>query len=231
MEGMNVRPAGTLQEYKHGILRELGMPALFVAGVLLLSATLLLGVNIAAMRNNLAWIGGTQQILLNVAEAENGVVGDQLTVRGYALTGDARFLLFQRSERARLKRAMARLTQLTAPDPAGADRIALIGRLIKRHTDYCRSISGLGPEHADIVAKAINDDRKRAILFQTRGALAAYRADEIRALAEKQDYLTRQLSQSFYLAVGILVAAFLLGGLGLVAAQLRLPFHRHLPRG
>jgi CHASE3 domain sensor protein len=223
---MNAQTAGMLHEYKRSILRELGMPALFGAGVLLISATLLLGVNIAAMRANLAWIGNTQQILLNVAEAESGVVGDQLTVRGYALTGDPRFLRYQQNERARLARAMERLTGLTAADPAGAARIAEIRRLVKRHTDYYDSITGLGPEHADIVAVAINDDKKRAIMFQTRGALAAYRAGEVRALGEKQGSLTRQLSQSFYLAVGIIAVAFLLGGLGLVASQLRFPIHR-----
>jgi CHASE3 domain sensor protein len=223
---MDAQTAGMLHEYKRSILRELGMPALFGAGVLLISATLLLGVNIAAMRANLAWIGNTQQILLNLAEAESGVVGDQLTVRGYALTGDPRFLRYQKNERARLARALEQLTGLTAADPASAARIAEIRRLVKRHTDYYDSITGLGPEHAGIVAKAINDDKKRAIMFQTRGALAAFRTGEVHALGEKQGSLTRQLSQSFYLAVGIIAGAFLLGGLGLVASQLRFPIRR-----
>jgi CHASE3 domain sensor protein len=227
---MKAQTGGMLHEYKRSILSELGMPALLGAGVLLISATLLLGANIAAMRANLARIGNTQQILLAVAAAESGVVGDQLTVRGYALTGDPRFLRYQKNERTRLKRAMEHLTGLTAADHAGAARIANIRRLVKRHMAYYDSITGLGPEHAGIVAKAINDDKKRAIMFQTRGALAAYRAGEVRALGEKQDSLTRQLSQSFYLAVGIVAAAFLLGGLGLVASQLHFPI-RHVPRG
>jgi CHASE3 domain sensor protein len=219
-------PGSLLQDYKRGILRELGMPALFGACVLLLSATLLLGANIEAMRGNLAWIGRTQQILLALADAETGVVGDQLTLRGYALTGDARFLQYQKIERDKLRRALERLAQLTSPDPGGADRIATVRNLIRQHRDNYDGVSGLGPDHADAVAKAIDDDKKRVIMFRLRGALAAFRADEVRALGERQDHLTRQLGQSFLLAVGIIVAAFLLGGLGLIASQLRLPSWR-----
>lgn len=218
-----IAPEGMLREYRHGILHELGLPALFGACVMLLSATLLLGVNIEAMRDNLAWIARTQQILLAVADAETGVVGDQLTLRGYALTGDARFLLYQKVERDKLQRAMARLAQLAAPDPGGAERIETIRNLMRRHMDNYGGVSGLGPAHADAVAKAIDDDKKRVIMFKARGALAAFRSDEVRALGERQDHLTRQLGQSFLLAVGIIVAAFLLGGLGLIASQLRLP--------
>jgi CHASE3 domain sensor protein len=222
-------PAAVLRQYKHGILRELGMPALFGAGVLLISATLLLGVNIAAMRGSLASIEHSQRILLAVADIEAGEMGDQLTVRGYALTGDASFLRYQKMERDKLDHAMARLTVLTQSDPAGAQRIRAIRSLVNTHMANYAGISGFGPDKAGIVAQAINDDKKRAVMFETRGALASFRADQVRTLGERQDYLTRQLSRSFELALGIIVAAFLLGGLGLMAAQLRLPVRRISP--
>jgi CHASE3 domain sensor protein len=219
-------PAGVLQQYKHGILRDLGMPALFGAGVLLISATLLLGIDIAAMRGSLVSIGHSQQILLAVADAEAGELGHQLTVRGYALTGDASFLRYQKMEHDKLDHALDRLTVLMQTDPAGAARIRSIRSLMRKHMANYAGISGFGPDKAGIVAKAINDDKKRAVMFETRGALASYRADKVRTLGERQDYLTRQLSQSFELALGIIVAAFLLGGLGLMAAQLRIPGRR-----
>jgi CHASE3 domain sensor protein len=220
------KQSGALSDSRHGILRELGLPALFGAAVLFFSATMLLGVNISAMRNNLAWIQHTQNILREISTAEFGIVGDELTVRSYALTGDSRFLQYQKMERKRLLDAVARLEKLAAMEPGGAARMRAIRQSVLKHMDLYMGITGLGPDKATVVANVINDDVKRKVMFASRGALAAYRADEVRILGERQENLTKQLSQAFFLAIGIIVAAFALGGLGLLMAQFRIPMGR-----
>ena len=220
------KQAGVTQDSKSGILRELGLPALFGAAVLFFSATMLLGVNISAMRANISWIERTQAILGEISEAEAGVVGDELTVRSYALTGDRRFLTFQKIERNRLTSALARIEPLAALEPGGVARLRTIRDAVQKHMAVYASITGMGPDKASIVARVINDDAKRKVMFAARYVLRDYRRDEVRILGERQQSLTRQLSQAFFLAIGIILAAFALGGLGLLMAQFRIPVGR-----
>ncbi len=211
---------------RNGVIRELGLPNVFGAVVLFFSATMLLSVNITAMRSNADWIQNTQQILLAVGDAEAGVVGEQLTVRSYALTGDRRFLRFQDNERSKLVKAMNRLATLAAAEPGSRLRVERIRRRVDEHMALWEGLKGIGPDRASVVARAIVDPKNRLIMLGTRKALADYRAAEVLALGERQSRLTRQLSQSFALALGIIAAAFVLGGVGLVAGQFRIPLRR-----
>ncbi len=211
---------------KSAIIRELGLPILFGAAVLLFSATMLLGVNISAMQHNVAWIQNAQKILLVISEAERGVVGEQLTVRSYALTGDKKFLGYQDAETARLVGAMNQLAVLAAAEPGGSERVRQIRKQVDQHIALWASLKGIGPDQASVVGRAIEDTANRQIMLGTRMALANYRADEVRALGERETALTQQLSRAYLLAVGIIAAAFLLGGLGLVAGQFRIPLKR-----
>lgn len=222
MNKVDAFPA-TGRERKSLILRELGLPTLFGATVLLFSATMLLSVNISAMRDNVAWIQNIQKILLVISDAEAGVVGEQLTVRSYALTGDERFLRFQTIERAKLDHAMNKLEALAAVEPGGRPRVRTIRQLVDQHTALWESLRGLGPDRAALVGQAIQDQNKRKIMLGTRKVLADYRADEVRSLGERQEQLTQQLSRAFVLGIGIIIAAFVLGGIGLIAGQFRIP--------
>jgi CHASE3 domain sensor protein len=218
--------SGALHDRRHGVLRELALPAMFGAAVLFFSAAMLLGVNISAMRGNLGWIELTQKILIQISEAERGVVGDELTVRSFALTGDPRFLEYQQLERRRLTNAVDALDKLAAVEPGGPARMRAVRETVGRHTAIYTGITGFGPDKAAVVGETINDDAKRTIMFRAREALAEYRAEEIRVLGVRQQKLTAQLSQAFVLAIGIILAAFVLGGLGLLMAQLRIPVRR-----
>lgn len=205
------------------ILRELGLPTLFGAAVLLISATMLLGVNIAAMQSNVAWIQNTQKILLVISDAERGVVGEQLTVRSYALTGNKKFLGYQDIETARLVSAMKQLAVLAAMEPGGPERVRQIRRQVDQHIALWASLRGIGPDRASVVGQAIENLANRRIMLGTRQALADYRAAEVRSLGEREAALTQQLTRAFVLGIGIIVAAFVLGGLGLLAGQFRIP--------
>jgi CHASE3 domain sensor protein len=211
------------RERKSLVLRELGLPIVFGAAVLLFSATMLLGVNISAMQSDVAWIQNIQQILLAISDAEAGVVGEQLTVRSYALTGNKQFLRYQTIERTKLVRAMNKLETLAAVEPGGQARVHQIRTLVEQHMALWASLRGIGPERAAVLGRAIEDAGKRKIMLGTRKALADYRADEVRSLGARQEQLTRQLSRAFVLGIGIIIAAFLLGGVGVIAGQFRIP--------
>jgi len=207
-----------LVETKRSHLRDLGLPTVLGAVVLFVSATLLLSVNVAALRDNLKWMEHAQKVLMRMADVEAGILGDELTVRGYALTGDKRFLLFQKLERAKSLKAADELMALTAAEPKHAEHFLNVRRDFDQHMAIFGELTGKGPE---IVSKAIVDPQIRANMKRTRNGLAALRAEEVRDLGERQREMTSQITRSFLLALGIIIAAFVLGGFGLVVAQLR----------
>ncbi len=208
-----------LAEAKRGHLQDLGLPTIFGAIVLFVSATLLLGVNVSALRDNLKWMDHAQRILMEMADLETGILGDELTVRGYALTGDKRFLLFQKLERAKSQKAADELTRLTVAEPEHAAQFLVVRADFDRHMHIFGALTGKGQ---DVVAKAIIDPAIRANMKRTRNGLAALRVAEVHDLGERQREMTVQISRAFLLAFGIIIAAFVLGGFGLVAAQFRL---------
>jgi CHASE3 domain sensor protein len=212
-----------LVETKRGHLRDLGLPTIFGAIVLFVSATLLLGVNVSALRSNLKWMEHAQKTLMCMADIETGILGDELTVRGYALTGDKRFLRFQELERAKSLKAANDLTDLTAAEPEHAAQFRQVRRDFDRHMQIFGELRG---KSSEVVAKAIVDPAIRANMKRTRNGLAALRAAEMRDLGERQREMTAQISRAFLLAVGIIIAAFVLGGFGLVAAQFHLSLRR-----
>lgn len=196
------------------------MPILFGAIVLLVSATLMLGVNISALRGSLDGMEHSQQVLNNVATLENGLMGYELTVRGYALTGDPSFISMQKAGAARRQKAIANLTRLVTHDSdhVGALHSALAG--IERHTATYEKLAGTGASQVAIVAKTILDPAVRANTLRTRTSLAYLRDTEMRKLADRQRDITSQLFRAFFLAITIIVAAFLLGGIGVWASQI-----------
>jgi len=216
---MMFRIRGWMSASARGRVRGLGAPVLMGAAVLFASAVLLLGVNVAAMRSNLGWIEHTQRTLGAISAAEAGVVGIELTVRSYALTGDPRFLLFQRNERVKLETAMNELAGLAAADPQLAQRFGRIRQLVGGHLAVYARLTGLGPDRAREVGLAINDNTKRKVTSLARTALADLRLDEVQVLGERQAALTQQISRAFVLGVGIIVAAMVLGGLGLLVTR------------
>ena len=208
---------------KRGHLREMGLPILFGAIVLLVSATLLLGVNISALRGNLDRMDHSQKVLNEIADLETGILGEEMIVRGYALTGDASFLRMQKSGERRRDIARNALLRLMAAEPQRAEQFRQVMLDVARHVEIFGKLSGIGPDRAQIVARAIVNPDVRSNMRRTRDGLAALRSQELRDLSAHQRDITNQLSRAFLLAMGIIIAAFLLGGVGVWTAQLKPP--------
>jgi CHASE3 domain sensor protein len=208
---------------KRGHLRDLGLPTMFGAVVLLVSATLLLGANISALRGNLAQVAHAQQVVNKIAELETGLLGEEMIVRGYALTGDASFLRMQRTGAQKREAAQNELTRLMAAEPQRADQVRRVMDDIARHVEIFGNLAGNGPDKAGIVARAIVDPSVRDNMRRVRTGLRQLRANELDDLGARQREITEQLGRAFLLAIGIIITAFVLGGIGIWAAQLHHP--------
>jgi len=205
--------------FERGHLREIGTPALFAAVVLLLSAMSLLGVNVSMMHHNFDWVQQADDVLQQISAVESGVIGDELSVRGYALTDDPRFLLYQQSNRHNAVDSMNKLRALVADDASQAARFAQLREIVNKHASIFGALTRSGPGHAQEVASAILDRGNRAVMDDMRTQLSSFRTYELRLLSERQAAAAKQVSRTYGIAVGIVVLAFLLGALGLAFMQ------------
>jgi len=215
--------AGRKQRY----LRELGLPILFGAVVLLGSATLLLLANISALRGNLASVEHAQNMVVQIAAVQAGIIGDEMTVRGYALTGDPLFLGYQANERAKTVQAEKELLKLAEDEPENAAEFARLKRLIDQHMRNYATLTRHGSQTAAVVAKAIVDPAIRANMAESRLMLAGIRNRQLQSLYNRQRQMTDQITQAFLLASGIIVAAFVLGCIGIWAARWQFPSRKN----
>lgn len=208
---------------RRGHLRDLGLPTMFGAIVLLVSATLLLGANISALRGSLARMDHSQKVLNTISELETGLLGEEMVVRGYALTGDASFLRMQALGARNREAACNKLTGLMAAEPQRAAEVNRVMQDIARHVEIFGNLSGYGPDKAAVVAHAIVDPGVRDNMRKVRSGLKQLRAAELDDLSAHQRAITGQLGRAFVLAIGIIITAFILGGIGMWAAQLSGP--------
>jgi len=211
---------------RHNHLRELGLPTLFGAIVLLGSATLLLFANVSALRGNLRSIEHSQHVLLRLADLEAAMLSNEMTVRGYALTGDPRFIRYQKTELAKCEAARAELLRLSADEPQRAAEYQSVMQDVALNIATFAKLSGDGPDKAQIVARAIVDPATRAAMRKPRQGLIDLRTQEVHDLGERQRLMADQITRAFLLAAGIILVAFVLGGIGVWAARLQSPFGR-----
>jgi CHASE3 domain sensor protein len=195
-------------------LRELGLPMLITAVVLFAAAMAMLGANVSAVRESYSRVQRSNSVLLELAAINTLVMGIDMTVRGYALTDNPDFLVYEADNRRRLGYAIDNLASFASADPGQSARIARLRPLIAQHEALFAQLSSLGPGHAKEVATAIADPAKRKMRYAVQNALTAIHNDEVKLLATRQQTAERQVSYTFDLAVGIIAFAFMAGTVG-----------------
>jgi CHASE3 domain sensor protein len=217
-------PSITAQRLKlfmqRGHLHHLGGQILVVAGMLLMSSVLLLGMNVSGLQKSFGWVQETDDELIQLSEVEKQLVTMELSVRGYALTADGVFLRYIATERRQLDAAMKDLARSMANDP-GPMKIAM-GRLQELVGKRVRQLSNLAaPGSTAQVADAIRSSDYRDTMRRTRAQLAEMRSSELMELSDRQASASLQARQSFGLAVGMVLLAFLCGAVGLACMRFR----------
>ena len=203
-----------------GYLRQIGTPTLIGSVVLLICALLLLGANVSALRDSFVWVQRTDDVLVQLSEVETRLVGNELTVRGFALTDDPVFLTYQKSEQDQMAAAMGKLTTLIAEEPSQASRFTVLRGLVDKRLTHFTYLTSLGPGHAQEVAVAIRDPDKRAVMRAARAQVITMRAEELKLLANRQAAVAEQSTRAYELAIGIVILAFVFGALGFAFAQI-----------
>ena len=200
--------------FEYGYLRQIGTPMLLGAVVLLVSAMSMLGDNVSQVRTGYASVQRSNAALLDLAEINTQVMGIDMTVRGYALTGNPVFLRYEADNRKLLGSAIDDLGSLIADEPGHSVSMTTLRTLVARHEAVFSQLSDLGPGHANDVAAAITDPAKREARYAVQRALTALHTDELKLLDARRNATERQASRTFEIAFGIVFFAFVTSALG-----------------
>jgi CHASE3 domain sensor protein len=202
---------------RHGHLREAGIQILAAAVGLLIASILLLAMNISHLRESFAQDERTDQAILLIDQVEARLLGVEMTVRGFALTDDAAFLQRGDRDRKSLQTAVTKLAAIMADEPTQKSRFAAMHALVRQRLDLYAYLAT--DEHAREVARAITDPQTRKVMSNAREKLKELREAEIALLGQRQAAMIAEARHTFYLAVGIVVLAFVAGALGLFLSQ------------
>jgi len=214
----NVNFIGKFQALmRRGHMRLVGGQILVVAGVMLVAAIMLLGVNLSHQRESFAEDVRTADALLLIDDVEAKLVGVEMTVRGYALTGAPDFLRWQNRERKDLQRGLEKLAVAMKGEPTQTRRFVAMRTLIRQRLELYSYLSN--PDHAREVAKAITDPKTRDVMDSTRANLRELRAAQRVLLDARQGATIADTRHTFFLAIGIVILAFVAGALGLLLSQ------------
>lgn len=195
-------------------LREFGVSALLAAVVLFVAAMVMLDTNVAQLRHSFAQSEQAYAIQKQIVAVGGRMNGVEMTVRGYALTGDPKFLERYRQCRDDVLRAMGELRGFTAAEPALQPDFAVLESAVARHRALYARLIGHGPDRQDVVAEAISNPDKRRHSARANNALSRIETTQLRLQRERRTTAEREAQKTYGLAIAIAGVAFLTGTLG-----------------
>ncbi len=197
-----------------GLFRELGIPALVVSLVLFVSAMTLLGANVSELRTGYGRVQQTNEALLQIAMVNADILRIEMTVRGYALSGDPDYLTWQKMATDGMRTRLDALAKLVHDDPDEQADIVALNKLLVAHNAYFDRMAKLVPtDKAQVVAEMV-DYSKKVKRRPIENLLADMRTDEARRLTEQEHQAETRVISAYRYAIGISSLALLLGGFG-----------------
>jgi CHASE3 domain sensor protein len=195
-------------------LREFGISALVAAVALFIAAMAMLNQNVADLRQSITWVEQSYVVQKRLDAVNNRLAGVEMTVRGYALTGDPAFLRRHRKTHDYLAVVMHELHDMAAVEPALLADYTELEKAVGLHEALYSSLIGLGPRQQAAVAEAITNPAKRQFNERAINALNHMEAIEQRLLAERHAVAELRARRTYGLALGIAALAVLLGSVG-----------------
>jgi CHASE3 domain sensor protein len=212
---MNAEPSRDVHSVD---LRELGISALFAAVVLFVAAMAMLNENVNHLRESFTWVEQARTVQKQIDAVNNRLNGIEMTVRGYALTGDTAFQRRHRTTRGYLVTALRALRNATSDEPALRAEYAKLEMAVASHEALYDTLIVLGPERQSVVAEAITSPQKRRYNQQAIAALDRMEAVALKFMADRHSEAERKAQMTYRLAIGIAVFAFFVGSCGFALA-------------
>ena len=197
-----------------GLFHDLGVPALVASLVLFVSALTLLGANVSELRASYARVHQANEALLQMATINADILRIEMTVRGYALSGDPQYIVWQKMAADALDGRLAKLEVLVADDNDERTDIAALKKLLQSHRAYFESMARLVPTDRSRVVVEMVDYSKKVKRRPIENLLSDMRVDEARVLAREEQEAEVRVVNAYRYAIGISTVALLLGAIG-----------------
>lgn len=157
-----------------------------LAAALAVLAGFPLSLNMSNFRENLAWVGHTNEVLRQLSATERAVLEAESSERGYLLTGDATYLSTYNASKDALPQLLSSLRGLVADNTAQQERVDDLRSNIEARLDELARVVVLGPqaraEALDILASA----RANRLTPQILEKLSHLRQRELSLLEARQ---------------------------------------------
>jgi CHASE3 domain sensor protein len=209
------KQAARLKEFlEHGLFGELGVPALVVSLVLFVSAMTLLGANVSEIRAGYGRVQQTNAALLEIAMVNSDILRVEMTVRGYALSGDGSYLGWLKESRDIVRGRIQSLEKMVSGDPEQRADIAILKKLIAEHGAYFDGMAKrVTTEREKVIAEMV-DYSKKVKRRPIENMLLDMREDQMKLLAGEQREAERRVVNAYIYGIGISSLALLFGALG-----------------
>ena len=190
------------------------MPTLLASIVLVVAAMTMLGNNVSSLRGSYGWVQRSNNVLLDISEINTLVMGIDMAVRGYALTDNPDFLVYEANTAKRLNATNDDLAKLASDDPGLKANVVKLRGLVAKQDELFSGLSKLGPGHAKEIGAAIADPAKRETRYAVQRLLTVIHDREVKRLAARQQAADHDVTHAFMLALGLVALAFVAGAVG-----------------
>ncbi|GAA0532209.1 CHASE3 domain sensor protein [Rhizomicrobium palustre] len=194
--------------------REFGISAMFAAVVLFVASIIVLGRNVEQLRESFQLSTRTQEVLRQIDQVHMKMIGTEMIVRGYGLTGDASFQRYAKENRMRMVAAMTTLGELVRQEPALDKDYHILEGWVAQHQQLYIDLMDGGPDQRARIVDATVNPQKREARAEAMRALDRMDGLEQKLLAERRARAEAQAAKSFVMAIAIAVFAFVTGTIG-----------------
>lgn len=204
---------------RSGHLRAAGVEMLIGAIVMLIAGMVLMGANISELRQLGQASQRSNQALRYLADVDSNLLSTELSLRGYALSGQEVFVQFYGEQSARLRVALDRLNATLADNPPEAARLGQLNTFVSRRLADFSVLISLKAAHSEVVTHASIDLSLRAERVKIEHMIAVIRDDEIKLSYDRQIAAESKIRQTYILSSVIVLLAFGLAVLGLALME------------
>lgn len=137
------------------------------------------------------WVEHTHRVLYELETTLTSAVSIQSGVRGYALTGEERYLAPYESGLVRVQQSVARLKALMADDPRQTKRLVQLRSLVDEEVSVMQTrLNARRAGGLQAASQAVADGRGKAVLDTIRGAIQTMQGEERKLLEQRSHAAT-----------------------------------------
>ena len=186
-----------------------------LAAVLTALAGFPLSLNMSRFRENLSWVGHTNEVLHQLSATERALLQAESSERGYLLTGDATYLSTYSTSKDLIPDLLSSLTELVADNSVQTSRVDGLRSDIEARLDELARVVALGPGRLTDALEVLTSANANQLTPRIIQKLSELRRFELSALADRQTNADRSGFFAIVSAAALFIFALISATLGI----------------